>query len=166
MCPRCRGETVWELQACQWCGLATARASVAGEREDRQIDIPPGGVKLYAGVGGLLVVGSANYAAAVNWSVGPIGPQGVSMTASLVHEPSNPYDSNAISVCLEGQVIGHLQRQVAQEYRPVMDALAQRGLTAYCRCDIRPDVDPQYLFHVHVYVDTPQRQLDLLAKTR
>jgi hypothetical protein len=49
------------------------------------------------------------------------------IVAVLVPEPSNPYDENAISVQIEGHVVGHLARPVAQAYLPglrkLMDSL-------------------------------------------
>lgn len=36
--------------------------------------------------------------------------------AVLVPEPTNPYDANAISVQIEGEVVGYLPRATAQEY--------------------------------------------------
>jgi HIRAN domain len=134
------------------------------ERDDRRTGIPADGVALHAGAGGLIVVGSSNYQGAITRAVGAMGPKGVSMTAALVPEPANPYDPNAVSVRVDGQVIGHLRRSDAKAYRPVMEGLAQGGLTGYCRVDIRTDPNPQYAFSVHVFIDTPQRQLDLLAR--
>ncbi len=86
------------------------------------------------------------------------------MTAALVPEPANPDDPNAVSVRVDDQVMGYLRRSDAQAYQPVMEALAQRGLTGYCRVDIRTDPNPQYAFSVRVFIDTPQRQLDVLAR--
>ena len=145
-------------------GRSDPQPPATDEREDRRTAIPPGGIVLYAGGGGTIVVGSNHYQAAIKKAVGRMGRNGVSVTATLVHDPKNAYDPNAISVRLDGQVIGHLQRAEAKAYRPVMDALAQRGLTAYCRCDIRPDSSPEYAYSVHVYIDTPQRQMDLIGR--
>src|SRR6266480_2211819 len=37
------------------------------------------------------------------------------IVAVLVPEPTNPYDANAIAVQIDGQVIGYLPRDTAQE---------------------------------------------------
>ena len=44
------------------------------------------------------------------------------IVAVLVPEPTNPYDANAISVQIDGQVIGYLPRATAQEYLPGLRA--------------------------------------------
>jgi hypothetical protein len=43
--------------------------------------------------------------------------------AVLVPEPTNPYDANAITVQIEGEVIGYLPRATAQEYLPGLKRL-------------------------------------------
>ncbi|HEY5520202.1 MAG TPA: HIRAN domain-containing protein [Candidatus Limnocylindrales bacterium] len=138
--------------------------NAAPAREDRRTEIPPDGIALYAGAGGLLVVGSQHYRTAVKRAVGRMGPQGVTLTVALVPEPTNPYDPNAISVQVDDQIIGYLQKATAKSYRTVMGALAQRGLTGYCRVDIKPDPNPEYDYSVHVFVDTSERQLELIAE--
>jgi hypothetical protein len=45
----------------------------------------------------------------------------------LVHEPDNPYDSNAIAVLSRHGKIGHLSREMAAKYRPVFDRVAEGG---------------------------------------
>lgn len=43
--------------------------------------------------------------------------------AVLVPEPNNPYDENAVSVQIEGEVVGYLPRATAQEYLPGLKRL-------------------------------------------
>lgn len=45
------------------------------------------------------------------------------IVAVLVPEPANPYDTNAIAVQIEGQVVGYLPRATAQEYLPGLQHL-------------------------------------------
>jgi len=45
------------------------------------------------------------------------------IVAVLVPEPTNPYDTNAIAVQIEGQVTGYLPRATAQEYLPGLQRL-------------------------------------------
>lgn len=50
--------------------------------------------------------------------------------ASLVPEPDNPHDSNAISVRVNGHVVGYLDRSDAELFRPIIHRIAASGLTA------------------------------------
>jgi hypothetical protein len=43
--------------------------------------------------------------------------------AVLVPEPTNPHDANAISVQIDGHLIGYLSRATAQEYLPGLKQL-------------------------------------------
>lgn len=45
------------------------------------------------------------------------------IVAVLVPEPTNPHDANAISVQIDGQIIGYLSRATAQEYLPGLQGL-------------------------------------------
>jgi Protein of unknown function (DUF2510)/HIRAN domain len=49
--------------------------------------------------------------------------------AALVPEPDNPHDGNAISVRVNGHVVGYLERNEAKEYKPVIHRVAASGLT-------------------------------------
>jgi hypothetical protein len=93
-----------------------------------------------------------------------MGPKGVSVTATLVHEALNPHDRNAIGVYVNGQRVGYLQRADAERYVKVVDALATRGLSGCCRVDIQPSANPSYAYSIHAYVDTPDRQIKAIAK--
>jgi hypothetical protein len=48
------------------------------------------------------------------------------IVAVLVPEPTNPYDTNAIAVQIDGQVVGYLSRATAQEYLPGLQHLMSR----------------------------------------
>ncbi|WP_411374428.1 HIRAN domain-containing protein [Arthrobacter sp. MPF02] len=50
--------------------------------------------------------------------------------AFLVPEPDNPHDANAISVRVNGQVIGYLDRDSAAVYRPIIHRIAASGMMA------------------------------------
>ncbi len=45
--------------------------------------------------------------------------------AVLVHEPTNPYDANAIQVLIGGGLVGHLSREDASAYLPGLLALVE-----------------------------------------
>ena len=51
-------------------------------------------------------------------------------TAILVAEASNPYDANAISVWVDGLLVGYLSREDAAKYRPGILKLAEKGPVA------------------------------------
>ena len=67
---------------------------------------------LYSGDETLEVVGESNYQDALRRIVdSPLGDAvRHAVVAVLVPEPSNPYDSNAINVQIEGSIIGYLSR--------------------------------------------------------
>lgn len=48
--------------------------------------------------------------------------------ASLVPEPDNPYDPNAVSIRIGGAVVGYLERDDAREFAPVVHRLAASGV--------------------------------------
>ncbi len=48
-------------------------------------------------------------------------------TAALVPEPENPYDSDAIAVYSSAGKVGHLSRDHAQGYQPVLKEVTRRG---------------------------------------
>ena len=53
--------------------------------------------------------------------------------AALVPEPSNPYDSNAISVQINGQPVGYLSRSDARAYRRLVDDAAPQFIACQAR---------------------------------
>lgn len=68
------------------------------------------------------IVGESNYQQALARFAGPKTPTGVDVwkTADLVPEPRNPYDKNAVSVRIEGEVVGYLARAVAIRFHEYM----------------------------------------------
>jgi hypothetical protein len=44
--------------------------------------------------------------------------------AALIREPDNPYDADAVAVHIDGHKVGHLSRDDARAYQPVLVALA------------------------------------------
>jgi hypothetical protein len=45
----------------------------------------------------------------------------------LVAEPENPYDPNAVAVYADGGIVGHLSREMAPEWQPMVAASAAEG---------------------------------------
>lgn len=83
----------------------------------------------------LEVVGEGSYQASLRTlggRRGPDGPENTEFVASLVREPTNRYDENAISVRVEGRLVGYLSREDAIRYRPVVDWATARDHVIAC----------------------------------
>lgn len=52
--------------------------------------------------------------------------------ATLVPEPHNPYDRNAVGIYVDGQKVGHLSRSDAAAYQPLLARLANDGVVGTC----------------------------------
>jgi len=66
----------------------------------------------------LPIVGESNYQDALSRICGGYTRDGHQLhtRASLVPDPSNPYDANAIRVAIDGQTVGYLKREHAARY--------------------------------------------------
>lgn len=76
------------------------------------------------------VVGESHYQDALRATstICSPGPEGRgAFTAVLVAEPDNPYDVNAIAIYSPQGKLGHLSRDDAIEYHPVLDEIARLG---------------------------------------
>jgi hypothetical protein len=60
----------------------------------------------------------------------------VTCRATLVPQPDNPYDSNAVAVQIGGELVGHLARKEAPRWQPIVRTLADRGYVATCEAMI------------------------------
>jgi hypothetical protein len=80
--------------------------------------------------GFLSVVGESNYQGALRPLADRLGRDGV-FVARLVPEPDNPYDTNAVAVCVDGNLakVGYLKREVAKNYHP---RLVKHGVPIAC----------------------------------
>jgi hypothetical protein len=99
--------------------------------DDRPGSIPQGmEVTVSEGRAGLEVVGESNYQDELWPMVGGRGnPEDrvrVDIVAVLVAETDNPFDSNAVSVWVNGLKVGYLSRADAERYRPGLIALESR----------------------------------------
>jgi hypothetical protein len=57
--------------------------------------------------------------------------------ASLIREPDNPYDRNAVAVYIDGRKVGYLSRDDAPQYGVLLDELWQKyHLRGACRANI------------------------------
>lgn len=57
--------------------------------------------------------------------------------ARLEPEDDNPYDPQAVAVRIEENLVGHLPRQAARAYRPIIEETIQRFGVATCLAEIR-----------------------------
>jgi tetratricopeptide (TPR) repeat protein len=89
---------------------------------------PSTGAAFYGGNHDLEVVGESYYQDALWQVVGGRTTDRVraNVRAILVPETDNPYDSNAISVWIDGRKVGHLSREDASDYRAGLLALEAR----------------------------------------
>jgi len=80
------------------------------------------------------VVGESHYQDALLAIVGGKRPQSVRIPtqATLVPEPDNPYDPNAVAVYVAGRKVGHLPRPAAQAFAPVGKGLAEQRQIGVC----------------------------------
>ena len=82
------------------------------------------------------IVGEGYYAVEIRRIASRPQPQGTSVefTVTLLPEPANQYDPNAVVVLSDrNKAIGYLSSEHAAEYGPVFAALAAHGQVAQCR---------------------------------
>jgi len=60
----------------------------------------------------------------------------VTLDATLVLEPSNPHDPNAVRVEIDGDLIGYLRRDNAARYRADLAAAGTPDATVQCKVRI------------------------------
>ena len=48
--------------------------------------------------------------------------------AQLIPEPANPHDPNAVSVQVDGKLVGYLPKEIAPKYAPVLASMRYSGL--------------------------------------
>lgn len=149
---------------------APSPTRIPPELEDHRTPTPEGGFDLAPGAGGVKAVGESNYRGTLVQVTGGQRREGVKMylTATLVREPRNRYDPNAVSVRIEGKVVGYLPRAKAAAYRPVLDRIEASGRVAYCSAQAYGGWDrggdDRGDFSVTVYVDRPAEQEALVNR--
>ena len=93
-------------------------------------------VNLGDGVGfEMAIVGESYYGLEIKKIAGTRLAQGeeVVFNVTLRREPDNQFDTNAVAVIgTYGKKIGHLSREYAIEYKPLLELLESRGLVAIC----------------------------------
>lgn len=115
----------------------------------KQFDLP----------GGLVVevVGESFYAAALRG----LAEGKRERWASLVPDPNNPYDPNAVKVLIDGIQVGHLDRETAIVFRPVADRIRELGCDARCVATIGGG---RGVFGVILDLGRPDECLECLSK--
>ena len=89
--------------------------------------------------------------------------------ALLVPEPDNPHDANAVSVRVNGHVIGYLDRSAAQVYRQIFHRIAASGMVATTAARIwavvreswEDDGRARFFSNVRIYLPEPHQILPL-----
>ena len=136
---------------------------------DQRGDLPAGGFGLASGPG-MGVVGESHYRDAIAAIVGGTRRDAVKLVtwASLVPEPENPYDRNAVAAHIGGHKGGHLSRDDAAAFGPVLARLAAAGLTGYGRADIYGGWDrgpaDRGDYGITLYVGDAAKQANLLDR--
>jgi hypothetical protein len=84
------------------------------------------------------VVGESHYQDALTDIVGGKRPESVRIPiqATLVLEPDNPYDPNAVAVYIAGRKVGYLPRPAAEAFAPVGRRLAEQQQVGSCSATI------------------------------
>lgn len=84
-------------------------------------------------------VGESNYQRALEEVSGGRKPKGVHkrVTAELVLENDNPYDSNAVAVLIDGLKVGYLSRGQARDFRAEGGQGLESARRILCRAEIR-----------------------------
>jgi hypothetical protein len=96
--------------------------------EERGVPTHEGTVELRQGREALGVVGESNYQGSLRQVVGGDSHDRVrvDVVAVLSAETNNPYDSNAVSIWINGLKVGYLARADATRYRPGLLALESK----------------------------------------
>lgn len=76
--------------------------------------------------------------------------ESLSVTARLVPEHDNPYDSTAVRIDVQGMAVGHLPREEAPAVHAHLSALAQTGTAAECEGRIVIARNGDYGIYLHL----------------
>ena len=137
---------------------------------DRRGELPSEALKLAASGGALDVVGESHYRDAIESATGGPRTEGIRMIrwASLLAEHDNLYDPHAVGVLLDEHKVGHLSRDDAAAFWPLLDLIQEAGRVAYCRADTyggwntSPMDRGEYL--ITLYASGPASQASRIAK--
>lgn len=137
---------------------------------DRRGDLPAEALKLMASGGSLSVVGESHYRDAIEVVTDGPRVEGIRVItwASLVAEHDNPYDPHAVGVFIDGRKVGHLAREDAAAFWPLVERIQTAGRVAYCRADVyggwNTSPSDRGEYRVTLYASGAAGQADLLAR--
>lgn len=137
---------------------------------DRRGELPSDALKLAASGGALEVVGESHYRAAIESGTGGPRTAGIRTIrwASLLAEHDNPYDPHAVGVLLDGHKVGHLSRDDAAAFWPLLDRIQEAGRVAYCRADIYGGWNTSPMdrgdYRITLYASGPASQASRIAR--
>lgn len=136
---------------------------------DQRGELPAGGFALASGPG-MKVVGESHYRDVIAAIAGGTRREAIKLvtSAALVPEPENPYDRNAVGVQVAGRKVGHLSRDDAAAFAPVLARLAAAGLVGHGRADIYGGWDRGSTdrgdYGVTLYLGSAEKQSNLLDR--
>ena len=144
-----RAAVWWLALLIAFCGLMLIVTARAQRAQSRYVPFD------YAGP--LDVVGESfhlNEIAATFRAIGhdPFKP----VTAALIPDPKNKYDSNAVAVYLvvgnQRRIVGHLPSEIAATVQPIVKSYIEQGMTPTVQAVIRPFTadDGRQLFSVTI----------------
>lgn len=82
----------------------------------------------------------------------------VEVAVQLHREPNNPHGREAIAVVLAGKKVGHLPRDVAKSWAPLLDDVLAAGwseIEAGATLHENPLADPDYRYKIDVWASSP-----------
>jgi hypothetical protein len=106
------------------------------------------------------VVGESFYREALERVAAGAGPSRV-VSAGLRPEPENPYDRNAVRVEIEGELVGHIPRDLAAMISDPVAELAKGG-PVFAKAELRGEADSELGCGVVLWVD--MRRLGLVVE--
>ena len=114
-----------------------------------------------AGDGRVSVVGESHYQPALRAAAGGRTvargdfESAIPVQAVLIPEPSNRYDDHAVRVEVNGNTVGYLPREAAEEYQPVLLNLVQQGQLGWCSARV---MDGDHgLYGIWLHLASPDR---------
>ncbi len=137
---------------------------------DQRGDLPADALKLAASGGSLDVVGESYNREALEAVTGGPRTEGIRTIkwASLVAEHDNPYDPHAVGVFIDGRKVGHLSREDAGSFWPLIDRIQTANRVAYCRADIyggwNTSPTDRGDYRVTLYASGPESQASRIAR--
>lgn len=91
----------------------------------------------------------------------------VSFVAALITEPDNPYDKNAVKICVSGsgETIRHLSRADAVAYGEVFKLISSCGRVGACKAKVIGGIKGKPSFGVMIDIRDPDGLLKDLTET-